>query len=107
MALTNGQVSRTCAKRKLLSEANLLQIKQRVDLGVPLNTAVRMLAPNISNVAAIKLYNWYNTLNKALQDEDFELYDSMHKSMFPNWDDQPDGACYIGQFPFGHWEVNQ
>ena len=95
---------RTSAKRKLIPEADILLIKQRVDLGVPLNTAVRLLVPDISNVAVIKLVNWHTEMLEALQEEDFVLHDSISNSLFPSWlpEPQPDIACYVGQFPYGY-----
>lgn len=100
---------RTSAKRKLIPEADILQIKHRVKLGVPLNTAVRLLVPDMSNVAAIKLVNWHTEMEDALSDDDFVLYDMMNKSLFPSWlpNPQPDEACYVGQFPYGYWELQE
>ena len=99
---------RTSAKRKLIPEADILLINYRVDLGVPLNTAVTLLVPDLSNVAAIKLVNWYAEMEEALTLEDFVLHDAMHNSMFPAWlpEPQPDEACYVGQFPYGYWDTN-
>ena len=106
MKQVNEQVTRTSAKRKLVSESNILLIKNRVTLGVPLNVAVKIIIPDISNVAVIKLVNWYNEMEAALEEEDFFLFDTMHKSMFPSWvkEEQPDDACYVGPFPYGYWE---
>lgn len=99
---------RTSAKRKLIPEADILLIKHRVELGVPLNTAVKMLVPDLSNVAAIKLVNWHTEMEHALFDEDYVLHDAIHNSLFPSWlpQSQPDEACYVGQFPYGYWEMN-
>ena len=98
---------RTCAKRKLVLEADILLIKYRVELGVPLNTAVKILIPDLSNVAAIKLVNWHTEMEEALTEEDFVLHDTIHNSLFPYWlpEYQPDEACYVGQFPYGYWET--
>ena len=98
---------RTSAKRKLIPEADILLIKQRVELGVPLNAAVKILVPDISNVAVIKLVNWHTEMEEALVDDDFVLYDSISNSLFPPWlpAPQPDEACYVGQFPYGYWEI--
>jgi len=81
----------------------------RVELGVPLNTACRLLQPDISNVVVIRLYNWHTQLEKALDKEDFELHDTMQKSLFPSWlpNEQPDEACYNGEFPYGYWSIEQ
>jgi len=97
---------RTSATRKLIPEADILLINHRVKLGVPLNAAVGILVPDLSNVAAIKLVVWYKEMTDALAEEDFVLYDSMHNSLFPSWlpNEQPDSACYFGQFPYGYWE---
>ena len=97
---------RTKAKRKLLPEVTILTIKYRMGLGVPLNTAVKILCPHISNVVAIRLVKWHTDMEAALAVEDFETYDVMDKSMFPKWlpHDQPDDACYVGTFPHGYWE---
>ena len=99
---------RTSAKRKLILEADILMIKYRVELGVPLNTAVKILVPDLSNVAVIKLVNWHVEMEEALIEEDFVLYDMMHNSLFPAWlpNEQPCKACYVGQFPYGYWETN-
>ncbi len=99
---------RTSAKRKLILEADILLIKYRVGLGVPLNAAVKILVPDLSNVAVIKLVNWHAEGELALIDEDFVLYDTIHNSLFPCWlpDEQPDEACYVGQFPYGYWDIN-
>ena len=69
---------------------------------------MKAIAPDMSNVAAIKLYNWYKEMEEALNDDDFFLHDTMHNSMFPSWipEEQPDKACYAGQFPYGYWEIN-
>ncbi len=97
---------RTSATRKLIPESDILLINHRVKLGVPLNAAVGILVPDLSNVAAIKLVVWYKEMTDALAEEDFVLYDSMHNSLFPSWlpNEQPDSACYFGQFPYGYWE---
>ncbi len=99
---------RTSAKRKLILEADILMIKYRVDLGVPLNTAVKILVPDLSNVAVIKLVNWHIEMEESLAEEDFVLYNCIHNSLFPCWlpNEQPNEACYIGQFPYGYWEIN-
>jgi hypothetical protein len=102
---------RTSAKRKLIAEADILQIKYRVELGVPLNTAVRMLCPEMSNVAAIKLVKYHDEMEKALAEEDFLLYNTINDSLFPEWvknhEEQPDNVRYIGQFPYGYWELTE
>jgi len=97
---------RTSAKRKLIPEADILLIKYRVELGVPLNTAVKILVPDLSNVAVIKLVQWHKEMEDALIDDDFVLHDTINNSLFPPWlpELQPDEACYIGQFPYGYWE---
>lgn len=97
---------RTSAKRKLIPEADIILIKQRVELGVPLNTAVKMLVPDLSNVATIKLVGWHTEMEEALLEEDFVLHDSIHNSLFPLWlpNPQPDNVVYVGQFPYGYWE---
>ena len=99
---------RTSAKRKLIQEADIIEVKYRVLLGVPLNTAVTMLIQDMSNVAAIKLVNWHTEMTEALLDDDFVLYDSMYNSLFPAWlpEPQPNNACYVGEFPYGYWEMN-
>ena len=104
--LLNTRDTRTSAKRKLISESDILAIKHRVSLGVPLNSAVKILHPDMSNVATIKLVKWHTEMEEALKNEDYTLYDSIHRSLFPPWvkDEQPDNACYIGQFPYGYWE---
>ena len=98
---------KTSAKRKLLPEADILMIKYRVELGVPLNVACRLLQPDISNVVVIRLINWYAKLEECLDEEDFMLHDAMHRSLFPSWlpDEQPNEACYNGEFPYGYWEI--
>lgn len=98
---------KTSAKRKLLLEADILVLKHRVDLGVPLNRACKLLHPDISNVVVIRLFNWYNELEGCLQKEDYVLYDCIHNSLFPPWlpGEQPDEACYNGEFPYGYWEI--
>ena len=107
----NEQVTRTSAKRKLICEVDLLAIKHRLDLGVTLNLAVRLIVPEISNVAAIKLCNWYTEMQLALDKDDYVLHDSMRNSLFPYWlpdkscQNQPDNATYVGQFPYGYWEI--
>jgi hypothetical protein len=103
---TEEELMKTKAKRKLIREADILEIKQRVELGVPLNTAVKLLVPDISNVAVIKLVNWHTEMQEALEEEDYVLHDCMHNSLFPSWlpEPQPDNACYVGQFPYGYWE---
>jgi len=100
---------RTSAKRKLILEADILLIKYRVDLGVPLNTAVKILVPDLSNVAVIKLVNWHKEMEEALLEDDFVLHDTIKNSMFPHWlpGYQPDNVCYVGQFPYGYWETEQ
>ena len=106
--VVNERHIRTSAKRKLLKEGDILLIKYRVDLGVPLNSAVKILHPHMSNVATIKLVKWHTEMETALSIEDFILYDCIYKSLFPWWvnedHEQPDEACYIGQFPYGYWE---
>jgi len=99
---------RTSAKRKLLPEADILILKQRVELGVPLNTACRLLHPDISNVVVIRLVNWHTELEVCLANNDFVLHDSMHNSLYPPWlpNEQPNTACYHGEFPYGYWEIN-
>lgn len=99
---------RTSAKRKLILEADIIEVKHRVHLGVPLNAAVTLLIPELSNVAAIKLVNWHTEMGEALLEDDFVLYDSMYNSLFPAWlpEYQPDDACYVGQFPYGYWDNN-
>jgi hypothetical protein len=99
---------KTSAKRKLLPEADILILKQRVELGVPLNRACKLLHPEISNVVVIRLVNWHTELAKALGEEEFMLYDAMHNSLYPPWlpNEQPDEACYAGEFPYGQWEMN-
>lgn len=98
---------KTSATRKLLPEADILIIKQRVELGVPLNAACRLLHPGISNVVVIRLVSWHTEMEQALIKEDFVLYDSIHNSMFPLWlpEEQPNEACYYGEFPYGYWEL--
>lgn len=97
---------RTSAKRKLIPESDILLIKYRVGLGVPLNTAVKIIVPDMSNVAVIKLVNWHKEMEEALVVDDFLLHDTIKNSMFPPWlpDEQPDMAVYNGQFPYGYWE---
>lgn len=100
---------RTSAKRKLIPESDIIQVKQRVELGVPLNTAVRMLIPGLSNVAAIKLVNWHTEMEQALEEDDFFQYDIIKSSLFPPWlpNPQPDDVTYVGHFPYGYWENKQ
>ena len=99
---------RTSAKRKLIPEGQLLQVKHRIELGVPLNAAVKILVPEMSNVAAIKLVKFHDVMEDALISEDFVLYDTIYNSLFPYWvkeeQEQPDSAQYIGQFPYGYWD---
>ena len=99
---------KTSATRKLLPEADILMIKYRVELGVPLNTACRLLHPDISNVVVIRLVNWHTELEKCLAEEDFVLHDSMRNSLYPSWlpHEQPDEACYNGEFPYGYWSID-
>jgi hypothetical protein len=99
---------KTSAKRKLLPEADIFILKQRVELGVPLNRACRLLHPDISNVVVIRLVNWHTELEKALAEDEFMLHDAMHNSLYPSWlpHEQPDEACYNGEFPYGYWEIN-
>lgn len=99
---------RTSAKRTLIPETDILLVKDRVKLGVPLNTAVKILVPNLSNVTVIKLVHWHKEMEDALIDEDFVLHDTIHNSLFPSWlpEPQPSNACYVGQFPYGYWEIN-
>ena len=104
----NTRDIRTSAKRKLLAETDILLIQYRIDMGVSLNSAVKILHPEMSNVAVIKLFKWYKEMERALDREDFILHDCIHSSLFPTWvkhdEVQPDDACYIGQFPYGYWE---
>ena len=104
----NERDVRTSAKRKLISEESIINIKCRVELGVPLNSAVKILHPDMSNVATIKLVRWYEEMEQALDCEDLVLYRAIYESLFPAWvkadEPQPDEACYVGQFPYGHWE---
>jgi len=99
---------KTSATRKLLTEADIIILKHRVDLGVPLNRACKLLHPDISNVVVIRLVNWHTELQECLKTEDFEKYDDMYNSMFPPWlpHDQPDEACYNGEFPYGYWSID-
>ncbi len=108
MEQVTEQIFKTKAKRKLIVESDILLIRHRVEFGVPLNVAVRIIVPNISNVAVIKLYNWHEEMEEALSIEDFFLYDTIFNSMFPSWvpNEQPDSACYVGQFPYGYWEID-
>lgn len=98
---------KTSATRKLLLESDIIILKQRVSLGVPLNTACRLLHPDISNVVVIRLVNWHTELEKCLEKEDYELYDTIHNSLFPSWlpNEQPSEACYNGEFPYGYWSI--
>lgn len=100
---------RTSAKRKLLPEADIIILKTRVELGVPLNTACRILHPNISNVVVIRLVNWHTELQAYLAEEDFIMYDVIHNSLYPPWlpKEQPNAVCYNGEFPHGYWEIKQ
>ena len=102
----NERDIRTSAKRKLVPESILLEVRYRVDLGVPLNSAVKILMSNMSNVAAIKLVKWHEEMEEALAKEDYVLFETIKASLFPEWieEEQPDDACYIGQFPYGYWE---
>lgn len=99
---------KTSATRKLLLEAEIIILKQRVELGVPLNRACKLLHPEISNVVVIRLVNWHTELQECLAIEDFEKYDYIHNSLYPSWlpEEQPDEACYNGEFPYGYWEIN-
>mgnify|MGYP006331017939 CR=1 FL=1 len=56
----------------------------------------------------IKLVNWHSEMEEALAEEDFVLHDAINSSLFPPWlpNEQPDEACYIGQFPYGYWEMS-
>ncbi len=105
--LLRGTNVRTSAKRKLLPEVDIIILKARVELGVPLNTACRILHPDISNVVVIRLVNWHTELQACLAEEDFELHDSMNNSLYPPWlpREQPDAVCYNGEFPYGYWEI--
>ena len=104
----NEREIRTRAVRKLASESDILLVKYRIFLGVPLNAAVRLILPNMSNVSAIKLVRWHTEMEEALKQDDYVLHDVISRSLFPSWaqDDlaQPTLACYIGQFPYGFWE---
>ena len=98
---------KTSATRKLLPEADILILKYRVSLGVPLNRACKILHPDVSNVVVIRLVNWHTELEKCLAADDFELHDAMSRSLFPSWlpNEQPDEACYNGEFPYGYWSI--
>ena len=95
----------TKAKRSLLPEKKLLHLKWRLEIGVKLNTALRLLeidgAPNVYT----KLVAHHNEMESALIDEDEVLFDTIRDSLFPHWidQDQPDNAKYNGYFPYGYW----
>lgn len=102
----NTREIKTSAKRKLVPENLLLEIQYRVSLGVPLNTAVKLILPEMSNVTALKLVKWYKESEDAFDDQDLVLFETIRASLFPPWagQEQPDDAVYHGQFPYGYWE---
>lgn len=84
-------------RRKLLSRAAIEQLKERLDMGVPLATAIAKLELNLSRPSAKHLIEYYST-NKFEQ------------SLFPPWleespavQEQPDNWRYVGYFPLGEW----
>ncbi len=97
----------TSAKRKLLPEEHLKEIKNKVDIGVPLTKAygdLDICRPAVAKL--LKYYAWYavvtffNSKSKAI----------IYASLFPSWLDddktiqvQPDGWSYKGAFPLGEW----
>lgn len=103
----NGRNVCTRAKRKLVSEADILTVKYRIELGVLPHTACRLLLPGMSGVAAMKLVRWHTEMEEALANEDFVLFDCIYQSLFPIWvqqgEEQPSEQAYFGQFPYGHW----
>jgi len=103
----NPRVIRTSAIRALLSEPLLNLILWRVDQGTKLNTAVKLTAPHVSSVTAIKLVHAYRELQEALDREDILLASTIRDSLFPAWvqqdTPQPKAAVYYGRFPYGYW----
>ena len=95
----------TKAKRSLLTEKELLHLKWRLELGVKMNTALRLL--EIDGVAGVytKLIAHHTEMETALAEEDEVLFNTINDSLFPYWVDQsqPDNAQYNGFFPYGHW----
>ena len=97
----------TSAKRKLLPEEHLKEIKNKVDLGVPLTKAAGDLdvcRPAINKL--LKYYGWYTEDSFFTTKSKLVIY----ASLFPSWLDddktiqvQPDGWSYRGAFPSGMW----
>lgn len=97
------------AKRKLVTENEILNVLWRVENGVTLNTAVKIQFPDINPVSSIKLIKWYQELTEALDNDNIDLASTIRDSLFPSWivdgEPQPYNATYIGRFPYGYWEL--
>lgn len=93
------------AKRTLLPERELLHLKWRIEMGVKLRTALRILEMDGAPGVYTKLINSHNDMETALIDEDEVLADAIRDSLFPDWvgKDQPNDAKYCGYFPYGFW----
>ena len=95
----------TKAKRSLLPENELLHLKWRLEMGVKLITALRILEMEGAPLIYTKLINHHNEMERALVDDDEVLFNTINDSLFPHWvaNDQPDNAQYNGYFPYGYW----
>jgi len=98
----------TKAKRSLLPEKEILQLKWRLELGVKLSTALRILEIDGAPGVYTKLVAHHTEMESALVQEDEMLFNTIRDSLFPVWveQDQPDNATYNGYFPYGHWSYN-
>ena len=99
--------TRTRAKRKLVPERVIKEVLHRTELGVTLNAAVKIVMPEMSNVAAIRLVQKYLEYQQCKKEDNEILAERIYDSLFPSWveDEQPEYATYIGVFPYGHWSI--
>lgn len=83
---------------KLLSRTAIKELQERLNMGVPLSTAIVRLELNISRP----------TVKKILSYAESSKFDN---SIFPPWleecpkvQEKPDDWRYIGYFPLGEWQ---
>ena len=86
-------------KRKLLSKATIAELRERLEMGVPLATAIDKLNLDVSRPTVKRLV-------------DLARHPEFDESLFPPWlnedgpsvQEQPDDWNYVGYFPLGEWK---
>lgn len=101
------EMKATRAKRSLLPEKQLLQLKWRLEVGVKLTTALRIEGIEGTPSVYAKLLSYHDEMEARLMDDEV-LSNAIRESLFPPWvdEEQPDNAVYNGYFPYGYWSYN-